>query len=389
MKRKICVFTGGRAEYGILRPLLKILKKMNEIDLSILVSGMHLSREFGLTYLEIEKDGFKCTEKVEMILSSDTPVSTCKSMGLGMIGFSEALMRIKPDFLVVLGDRFESMSVVTSAMVCRIPVAHIQGGEMTQGAVDDHIRHCITKMSYLHFVTTKEYYSRVVQLGEDPERVFNVGALNVDSMKKINILPKNILEEKISFHIDQRTIIVTFHPLTLENNTSGKYFRDLLVAIDEIEHLRVIFTYTNADTEGRVINDMINRYVEVNSDKAIGFPSLGQIKYISCLKYVGAVVGNSSSGVIETPTFKIPTVNIGDRELGRVMAKNVISCDQGIDSIKSAINKALSDDFKKSLSNMINPYEKEDTAETIAGVLSKTPIPSTIKKTFFDLNETS
>ena len=294
-------------------------------------------------------------------------------------------MRINPDFLVVLGDRFESMALVSSAMVCRIPIAHIQGGEMTRGAIDDHIRHCITKMSYLHFVTTKEYSQRVVQLGETPKRVFNVGALNVDSMKKINTLSKKDLEKKINFSISKRTILVTFHPLTLEHNTSGKYFSELIKAIDEIENLRVIFTYTNADTEGRVINDMINQYVEVNPNISVAFPSLGQLKYISCLKYIGAVVGNSSSGVIETPTFKIPTVNIGDRELGRVMAKNVISCEQNYSSIKLAINQALSEDFKNSLFDMTNPYEKENTAKKIADVLTKTPVPKTIKKTFFDL----
>ena len=387
MKRKICVFTGGRAEYGILLPLLKILQAKKNIDLTILVSGMHLSREFGLTYKEIEKDGFECTEKVEMILSSDNPRSTCKSMGLGMISFSDALTRLNPDFLVVLGDRFESMSVVTTAMVCRIPVAHIQGGEMTLGAIDDHIRHCITKMSYLHFVTTGEYMNRVIQLGEAPERVFNVGALNVDSMKKIDILTKKKLEIEINFPIDERTILVTFHPITLENDTSEKYFSNLIMAIKKARNLRIIFTYTNADTEGRVINAMIDQYVEENPKTSIAFSSLGQLKYISCLKYIGAIVGNSSSGIIETPTFKTPTVNIGDRELGRVMAKNVICCSHDAMSIKNAIDKSLSLEFKSSLKDMINPYEKKNTAVAIADILTKIEIPESIKKTFYDLKQ--
>ena len=387
MKRKICVFTGGRAEYGILLPLLKILQAQKNIDLTILVSGMHLSREFGLTYKEIEKDGFECTEKVEMILSSDNPRSTCKSMGLGMISFSDALTRLNPDFLVVLGDRFESMSVVTTAMVCRIPVAHIQGGEMTLGAIDDHIRHCITKMSYLHFVTTCEYMNRVIQLGEAPERVFNVGALNVDSMKKIDILTKKKLEIEINFPIDERTILVTFHPITLENDTSEKYFSNLIMAIKKARNLRIIFTYTNADTEGRVINAMIDQYVDENPKTSIAFSSLGQLKYISCLKYIGAIVGNSSSGIIETPTFKTPTVNIGDRELGRVMARNVICCSHDAMSIKNAIDKSLSLEFKSSLKDMINPYEKKNTAVAIADILTKIEIPESIKKTFYDLKQ--
>jgi GDP/UDP-N,N'-diacetylbacillosamine 2-epimerase (hydrolysing) len=387
VKRKICVFTGGRAEYGILLPLLKNLQAIEDVDLTLLVSGMHLSQEFGLTYKEIEKDGFECNEKVEMILSSDTPTSTCKSMGLGMIGFSDALTRLNPDFLVVLGDRFESMSVVTSAMVCRMPVAHIQGGEMTLGAIDDHMRHCITKMSYIHFVTTSEYMNRVIQLGEAPNRVFNVGALNVDSMKKIDTLTKKELEIEINFPIDNRTILVTFHPITLENNTSEGYFSKLIEAIKVAQNIRVIFTYTNADTEGRVINEMIDRYVEENPKTSVAFSSLGQLKYISCLKYIGAVVGNSSSGVIETPTFKIPTVNIGDRELGRIMAKNVICCNQDTVSIKNAINKSLSLEFKVSLTSMINPYEKKDTAISIADILTKIDIPDSIKKTFYDIKQ--
>jgi GDP/UDP-N,N'-diacetylbacillosamine 2-epimerase (hydrolysing) len=387
VKRKICVFTGGRAEYGILLPLLKNLRESACVDLSLLVSGMHLSQEFGLTYKEIEKDGFKCNEKVEMILSSDTPTSTCKSMGLGMIGFSDALTRINPDFLVVLGDRFESMSVVTSAMVCRIPVAHIQGGEMTLGAIDDHMRHCITKMSYLHFVTTSEYMNRVIQLGETPKRVFNVGALNVDSMKKIDTLTKKELEIEMNFPIDDRTILITFHPVTLECNTSGEYFSKLLEAVRMAQNIRIIFTYTNADTEGRVINKMIDQYVEENPKTSVAFSSLGQLKYISCLKYIGAIVGNSSSGVIETPTFKVPTVNIGDRELGRIMAQNVICCDQDSVSIKNAINKSLSLEFRKSLTGMINPYERKDTAISIADILTKIDIPDSIKKTFYDIKQ--
>jgi GDP/UDP-N,N'-diacetylbacillosamine 2-epimerase (hydrolysing) len=365
--------------------LLDELKASKGIDLALIVSGTHLSQEFGLTYRDIEKDGFVCDEKVEMILSSDTPISICKSMGLGLIGFSEALIRLKPDFLVILGDRFESMSIATSAMVCRIPIAHIQGGEMTLGAIDDHVRHSITKMSYLHFVTTDEYFKRVVQLGENPKRVFNVGALNVDSMKKIKTLSQTDLEDEINFSFGRQSILVTFHPVTMEENVSKSYFKEVIAAIDSFDDLRIIFTYTNADAEGRVINSLIDLYVELNPEKSISFASLGQLKYISTLKYISAVVGNSSSGVIETPTFKVPTVNIGDREKGRIMAPNVICCEQNTISIRNAISKAISSDFKESIKGIVNPYDQADTAKMVTKVLEQFQIPETIKKTFFDL----
>jgi GDP/UDP-N,N'-diacetylbacillosamine 2-epimerase (hydrolysing) len=383
--KKICVFTGGRAEYGLLKPLLTELKNNENIELQILVAGMHLSPEFGLTYKLIEQDGFVCDEKVEMLLSSDTPIATSKSMGLGMISFSEALDRLQPDMLVTLGDRYENMAVVTTAWVCRIPVAHIQGGEKTLGAIDDQFRHCITKMSRLHFVTTEEYRKRVVQLGEQPERVFDVGALNVDALKKIETLSKEQLEEAIDFKLEGKTALVTFHPVTLEKNTAGKNFQQFLDAIDTIDNLRIIFTKTLADTDGRIINEMIDDYVAANKHKAIAFTSMGQLRYISALKYVDVVAGNSSSGVIETPSFKVPTLNIGQREEGRIMAENIICVEQDVKAIQSAFNKALSFEFKASLSEMNNPYEKPDTAKKIADVLDKYQLSNSTMKGFYDL----
>ncbi|MEK9780346.1 MAG: UDP-N-acetylglucosamine 2-epimerase [Gammaproteobacteria bacterium] len=384
--KKICIFTGGRAEYGLLRPLLNELKDNKDIELQILVSGMHLSSEFGLTYKEIEKDGFLCNEKVEMVLSSDTPVAISKSMAIGMIGFSEALTRLNPDILVTLGDRYENMSIVTTAWVCRIPVAHIQGGEKTLGAIDDQFRHCITKMSRLHFTATDEYRNRVIQLGEHPENVFNVGALNVDALKKIKILPKAKLEQEINFSFKGKTALVTFHPVTLQKETSAKHFAQLLEAIDSIKDLKIIFTKTLADTEGRVINQMIDDYVSSNENKSVAFTSMGQLNYISALNYIDVVVGNSSSGVIETPSFKVPTINIGDREKGRIMADNVICVDQNINAIKEAFKKAFSSSFIKSLANMENPYEKPDTAKNIASILADYDIPNSTEKKFYDLN---
>ncbi|MDC1368682.1 UDP-N-acetylglucosamine 2-epimerase [Pseudomonadales bacterium] len=383
--KKICVFTGGRAEYGLLRPLLFELKNNQDIELQILVAGMHLSPEFGLTYKLIESDGFVCDEKVEMLLSSDTPIATSKSMALGMIGFSEALYRLSPDILITLGDRYENMAVVTTAWVCRIPVAHIQGGEKTLGAIDDQFRHCITKMSGLHFVATEEYRTRVIQLGEHPERVFNVGALNVDALKKIETLSQAQLEKEINFEFRGKTALVTFHPVTIEKDKSANYFKQILDVIDTIDELTIIFTKTLADTEGRVINQMIDNYVNKNPHKAVAFTSMGQLRYISALKYIDVVAGNSSSGVIETPSFKLPTLNIGIREKGRIMADNVICVDQNNDAIKAGFNKALSSSFRASLKNMVNPYEKADTAINIAAILREYNLPASTAKEFYDV----
>jgi GDP/UDP-N,N'-diacetylbacillosamine 2-epimerase (hydrolysing) len=383
--RKICVFTGGRAEYGLLKPLLLKLQNDENIELQILVAGMHLSREFGLTYEIIEKDGFICNEKVEMILSSDSSIAISKSMGLGMIGFSEALTRLKPDILVTLGDRFENMAIVTTAWVCRVPVAHIQGGEKTLGAIDDQFRHCITKLSTIHFVAANEYRNRVIQLGEDPARVFNVGALNVEALKNIDTLSKSQLEQEIGFSFSGKTLLVTFHPVTLENNTAEANFKQLLDAIDDIPELKIIFTKTLADTDGRIINEMIDNYVSINGNKAISFTSMGQLRYISALKYIGAIAGNSSSGIIETPSFNLPTVNIGKREEGRIMADNVICVKQDFTEIKKGIEKALSKEFKESLTNMINPYERKGTASNIANVLSIYNLSETTMKEFYDI----
>lgn len=384
--RKVCIFTGGRAEYGLLRPLLKELSNDPNVELQLLVSGMHLSNEFGLTYQEIEKDGYICNEKVEMVLSSDTPSSIVKSMGLGMIGFSDALERLSPDVLVTLGDRYENMAVVTSAWVCRIPVAHIQGGEKTLGAIDDQFRHCISKLSTLHFVACEEYRKRVVQLGEEPGRVFDVGALNVDALKKIKILSKSELENQLGINFDKPTILATFHPVTLEKNTSKKNFSEFLAALDDLEGVNVIFTKTLADTEGRIINEMIDKYVSLNSSNTVAFTSLGQLRYVSALNYVDVVAGNSSSGVIETPSFKVPTLNIGKREEGRIMADNLICVDQSKESILSGFKKAFSKDFKKELSCMHNPYEKADTAIKIKDILVNYEFTDTTMKDFYDLN---
>ncbi|MGN9133992.1 UDP-N-acetylglucosamine 2-epimerase [Clostridium sp. HCP1S3_B4] len=388
MKKKICVVTGTRAEYGILKPLLRKIKLDDELQLQLVVTGMHLSPEFGLTYKQIEKDGFYIDDKVEMLLSSDTSVGISKSMGLAMISFSEVLNRLKPDLLVILGDRYEMLSVAATAMVARIPIAHIHGGEKTEGLIDEAIRHSITKMSYLHFTSTEEYKNRVIQLGENPNRVFNVGAMGVEEILNTDFLTKEELEKELDFKLDKKTALVTFHPVTLEENTSKKEFENILDALDYFENLKVIFTKANSDTDGRIINKMIDEYVIKNPKKAKAFTSLGQLKYYSAIKYSDFVLGNSSSGILEVPTFKKPTINIGDRQKGRIQAKTVINCNPQKEEIIKSINIVLSENFKKEVYNVINPYGNGETSNKILVEIKKyfnNTIFQNIKKEFYDL----
>lgn len=379
--RKICVFTGTRAEYGLLKPLMDEINQDSDLVLQLIVSGMHLSPEFGLTYQEIEKDGFKIDEKIEILMSSDTSVGLCKSIGLGVIGFSEALDRLRPDILVILGDRFEAFAAASAAMISRIPIAHLHGGEATEGLIDESIRHSITKMSHLHFTSTEEYRQRVIQLGEKPERVFNVGALGVENISKLDLLPREKFEEAIGFFLGERSMVVTFHPVTLEEDTAAEQFGELLAAIDEISDFRVIFTKANADTHGRVINKMIDEYVAKNSDRSIAFTSMGQLLYLSALQFVDAVVGNSSSGIIEAPSFKVGTINIGDRQKGRVRAGSIIDCLPDKESIVNAFFEVYSDNEL----NYSNPYEKENTVIRIIEELKRYDWEEGHKKEFYDI----
>ena len=346
--KKVCVVTGTRAEYGLLYWLLKEIQNDKEFELQLIVTGMHLSPEFGLTYKEIEKE-FKINKKTEMLLSSDTPVGISKSMGLAQISFAEAYDELKPDILVVLGDRYEIFSAVSAAMIAQVPIAHLHGGETTEGAFDESIRHSITKMSHLHFTATNEYKNRVIQLGEHPSRVFNVGGLGIENIKKLKLLTKEEFEKSIDFKLNKKNILVTFHPVTLEKSTAQEQFQELLNAIDELEDTNIIFTKANSDTDGRVINQMIDEYVAKNSHKSIGFTSLGQLRYLSALQYVDAMVGNSSSGLAEAPSFKIATINIGDRQKGRIKASSVIDCEPNKDSILKSFEKLYSKEFQNSL----------------------------------------
>ncbi len=369
--KKICVITGTRAEYGLLKPLIKKISDDSGVELQLVVTGMHLSPEFGLTYREIEEDGFEITERNEMLLSSDTPNGIAKSIGLGMIGFADIFTRIKPDIVVILGDRYEALAAATAAMVHRIPIAHIHGGELTLGAVDDAIRHSITKMSTLHFTSTEEYRKRVIQLGEDPENVIWVGALGVENIQSQQLLGKKELAQSIGFSLDDPYIIVTFHPVTLENNTAGQQIENLLNALDNFNEYRIIFTKANADTDGRIINRKIDQYVKLNSGRTKVFTSLGMVRYLSALKYCELVIGNSSSGIIEAPSLGIPTVNIGNRQLGRVRAESVIDCGDSTEEIMESIRKAKRIRKEGKINRFISPYEKEGTSMKILSEIQK------------------
>ena len=382
--KKICVVTGTRAEYGLLYWLLKEIEADKDLELQLIATGMHLSPEFGLTYQTIEKE-FKINKKIEMLLSSDTSVGISKSMGLAQISFAESYDELKPDIVIVLGDRYEIFSATSAAMIARIPIAHIHGGEKTEGAFDESIRHSITKMSHLHFAATEEYKNRVIQLGEDPSRVFNVGGMGIENIKRLKLLSKDEFEKSIEFKLNSKNILVTFHPVTLENSTAKEQFQQLLDAIDELEDTNIIFTKANSDTDGRVINQMIDEYVTKNSHKSIVFTSLGQLRYLSALQYVDAVVGNSSSGLAEAPSFRIGTINIGDRQKGRIKASSVIDCEPNKDSILKSFEKLYSKEFQNSLINVKNPYGDGCASKRIVEILKSVDLGNILKKSFYDI----
>lgn len=384
--RKICVVTGTRAEYGIMQNLIKLLDEDSEVELQLLVTGMHLSPEFGYTIKSIVEDGFLISKKVEVLLSSDTPIGISKSMGLGMISFAEALEELAPDIMVVLGDRFEIFSAVAAAMIARIPVGHIHGGEATEGLIDEPIRHSITKMAHIHFPATDEYRSRIIQLGEQPDRVFCTGTPGLDNILSLDLLSKEDFENSIGFDLEgSTTALLTFHPVTLDFSSAEEQFSAVLAAISSRPEMKVIFTMPNSDTDGRVIIKMINDFVAKNPKQYKAFVSLGQLKYLSALKYVDLVIGNSSSGLIEVPSFKIPTINIGDRQRGRIKAASVINCEPTKSAICQALSQALDPCFKASLQSLKNPYGETGASKRIKDILCSIDLENIIKKKFYDL----
>lgn len=385
MKKVISILTATRAEYGLLKPIITKLNIVDEFDVKIVATGTHLSPEFGLTYREIEKDGFVIDEKIEILLSSDTPSSISKSMGLAMISFADYFEKLNPDLLIVLGDRYETLAVATTAMNQRIPIAHLYGGETTEGAIDESIRHAITKLSYLHFTSTDEYRNRVVQLGENPERVYNVGAIGIENILSEKLLQKEELENELKISLSKPYAMVTFHPVTLENKSSERQIESLLEVCKEYRSLDFIFTKANADAEGRIINQLIDSYAKEN-DNILAFTSLGMRRYLSALKYCCMVIGNSSSGLLEAPSFGIPTVNIGDRQKGRLQASGVINCEPTEGNIRQALDLALSEELLQKAKRADNPYGDGDTSNKIVTVIKEFVINNKIdlKKKFYD-----
>ena len=384
MNRKICVVTGSRAEYGLLRWVMEGIRAAPDLQLQLVATGMHLSPEFGLTYREIERDGFDIDRKVEILLSSDTSVGIAKSMGVALIGFGEALQQLQPDLVLVLGDRFEILSAAAAALVARIPVAHVHGGETSEGAFDEAIRHSITKMAQLHFVAAEEYRKRVVQLGECPERVFLVGGLGIDGIRKLPLLDRPSLESALGFRLGERNLLITFHPATLDGTDCAGQMAELLAALDQWPHVHLIFTLSNADTHGRALSAMAEQYAAARAN-AHAYVSLGQIRYLSCLRQVDAVVGNSSSGLTEAPSFRIGTINIGDRQRGRLKAASVIDCTPDRSSVGAALAKLYSPAFHAGLAAVRNPYGEGGASERIVAVLRDHPLDGIVKKAFYDL----
>jgi len=384
MTRKICVITGSRAEYGLLRRVLQGIKDDSELMLQIIATGMHLSPEFGLTYREIEQDGFRIDHRVEMLTSSDTPVGIAKSMGLGLMGFADALNDMSPDLIVVLGDRFEIFPAVAAALVARIPVAHLHGGETTEGAFDEALRHSITKMSHLHFVATEEYRQRVIQLGEQPECVFMVGGLGIDNIMHLKPLERAELEASLGFRFGKKNLLITFHPATLEKATAADQMGELLAALAELTDTELIFTLPNADTEGRALIRMIEQFVTRHAN-AHAYASLGPLRYLSCVAQVDGVVGNSSSGLLEVPSFRKGTINIGDRQRGRLQAASVINCKPVRKNIAAALKKLYSPDFQVILDHVRNPYGEGGASEKIIKTIKNYALDDIAKKTFYDL----
>ncbi len=376
-KRKVCVVTGTRAEYGLFYPILKKIQASDILELQIVASTMHLSSEFGLTYKQIEKDGFKIDEKIENLLSADTKSAIAKSAGLATMFLSDTFNRLNPDIILLLGDRYETFAAATTAMLMNIPIAHIHGGEITEGAVDEQIRHAITKMSYLHFTSTQKYRQRVIQMGEDPNRVFNTGAPGIDNIVSMDLISKDTLEKDLSWKFGKKPALFTYHPETLSKNNALLDIQNILLILEKTE-LNILFTYANADNHGRIINQKIEEFCQTNPIKYKVVKNLGQLRYLSAMKYVDLLIGNTSSGIIEAASFQKPVVNIGDRQKGRLQSGNVIDCD--LFSIESAISQAFSKDF----SHIKNVYGVGCAVKTIMEVLESNKL-SVVKK-FIDVD---
>ena len=383
--RKICVITGTRAEFGLLRPLIELIANDKELQLQLIATGMHLSPEFGYTLNEITDAGFVVDKKVECLLSSDSSIGVSKTIALAVSGFADALAELTPDLVVVLGDRTEILGAVIATAMANIPIAHLHGGETTEGAYDEAIRHSITKFSHLHFTSTEAYRKRVIQLGEHPDTVFNVGAIGLDAIKKLPLLDKASFEQAIGFKLKERNILITYHPVTLEKEAPIETFENILIALDELTNTALIFTHANSDKNGRIINKMITEYVSSHKDKAVEFKSLGQLRYLSALQFVDFVIGNSSSGMTEVPAFYIPTINIGDRQKGRINCESVINSNNSLEDIKKSITFALDKTFREKIQQQELLYGNGTATKKILQIIKEHNHIS-IKKSFYNID---
>lgn len=383
--KKVCVVTGTRAEFGILSGLMKKIQEHPALELQIIATNMHLSPEYGLTYREIEAAGFKIDKKVHMLLSADTENATAKSVGLGTIGFADAYEDLKPDLLLILGDRYEILAAATAATFYKIPIVHLHGGELTEGAYDDCIRHALTKMSHLHFTSTEEYRKRVIQLGENPDRVFYVGALGVENIRNVSLLSLHEFEKSIKFELGSRSLLITYHPVTLQQCSSQEQVQALLNALNAFPEYKLIFTLPNSDTDGKIIAEMLKTYAAMQPDRVSVHTSLGMHRYLSALQYVTAVVGNSSSGIIEVPSFGIPTLNIGNRQKGRIAADSVYHCGETENEIKKGLQIILSQEFRDKAQKSINPYEQPGTSDSIMKCIENLDAKKYLIKPFYDI----
>lgn len=382
--KKICVVTATRAEYGLLKPLMELIRNSAKLELQVIATGAHLSSEFGYTYKQIEADGFPIDEKLEILLSSDTPAGIVKTMGLALNGMADILPRIAPDLLILLGDRYEMLAIASASMMFKIPIAHIHGGEITEGAYDDAIRHAITKMSHLHFTSTDEYKNRVIQMGENPDTVFNVGAIGLDNIKNLKLLTKTELETNLDIRFKTYNYQITFHPETLAQISSKEQFQVLLQAIDKQQDSFFVFTKANADADGRIINQMIDKYVAEHPDKSAAYASLGTLRFLSLVKFCTAIVGNSSSGILEAPSLGTPTINIGDRQRGRIQAASVVNVACEEKEILYGFEVIRMESFQANLGHIESPYDQGGAAEQIINVMESLPDLKAVKK-FYNL----
>lgn len=381
--RKICVITGTRAEYGLLSRLMKMIQDDGGTQLQIVATNMHLSAKFGNTYQEIENDGFTIDYRVPIIDDDapDTAATTAKSMAKAVSGFADAYEALSPDMIVILGDRYEMLAAASAALLFRIPIAHLYGGEITEGAYDDAIRHCITKLSHLHFTSTEEYRNRVIQLGESPERVFYVGSIGVENTRSVPLMSQMEIEENLGFKLDRNTVLATYHPVTNDESRIDDFFQ----ALEDAQHLRILFTMPNSDTGGQEIINQINQFVAKHPERSIAFKSLGMKRYLSVLQYIGAVIGNSSSGLVEVPSFHIPTLNIGSRQQGRIAGESVIHCSADLASIAEGLQTIFLPEVRKRAEQARNPYEKPSTAQHIFEIIKNYPLDKLTLKHFYDL----